>query len=536
MAYADVKDIILQVVREIKNDFNYYALISKVSELLEYLNVSPSDREYAYQIIDACADDIDDIQLRMFFYSILMQMPICLVKNNIALEKSVNTLLDSKKLPQKERFVYFYELSYRVFITPALQTNENKLYLWKLYNSIIKEYHDAIWSDYAFPYINKDKRKKDFYVVITDQILYEEHGPTKSTLDRCRALMATGKNVLLINTGEMCFNNNPVLFYGFFSADHRDELDNIDNIYYKGYNIPFCQIGKGVMDAQRLREYMQIIYDYSPDMVIDIGGNTLLGNICNYFIPVLAVTLGPDNLVRTTEKWQTIGRKLNDNDRYILNKIGYPEDKVIEIVMTFECKEQSINLSKSELGMQEDEFEVVIVGGRLDGEVGPDFLEMMRKVVQKIDNICFNFCGRFNKYEKMIGEDPVLSKRSRFLGTQSDMMAVLDNIDLYVNPIRLGGGTSAQEAMLKGVPVVTCRTGDVYANCHDDFAVDDYDEMINVIERYVNDIDYYKEQSEKARRLGELEHDTIGEFSRIIEECHKRDDDNYFRNTGVYPN
>jgi predicted glycosyltransferase len=99
----------------------------------------------------------------------------------------------------------------------------------------------------------------------------------------------------------------------------------------------------------------------------------------------------------------------------------------------------------------------------------------------------------------------------------------------------ISGGTSAQEAMLKGVPVVTCRTGDVYANCHDDFAVDDYDEMINVIERYVNDIDYYKEQSEKARRLGKLEHDTIGEFSRIIEECQKRDDDNYFRNTGVYP-
>ncbi len=60
--------------------------------------------------------------------------------------------------------------------------------------------------------------------------------------------------------------------------------------------------------------------------------------------------------------------------------------------------------------------------------------------------------------------------------------------------------------------------------------MNNYDEMILTIKKYIEDQDYYKFQSEKARKLGELEHDTIGEFNRIIEECHKRDDDNYFRN------
>lgn len=535
MAYTDVKKKVLQIVCELNNDMNFSALRDKTIELIDYLKTNSSDKDYAYLIIDACADDIDDTRLKAYFYSILLQPPICFAKGNIAFQKIIHTLLNSSEISVEERSVYAYVISYRQFVTPILQNDENKLLLWKLYNSIVKEYHDIIWSKIDFPYISKSKRKKDFYVVIADQILQEEHGPTKSALDRCRALMSKGNKVLLINTGENCFDDIPVLFYGFVSANHIDNLDKVDCINYKGYSIPFCQIGKGVMDAQRLVEYMRIIYDYAPNMVIDIGGNTLLGNLCNYFIPTLAVTLGPDNLVRTTEKWQTLGRKITDKDRAMLQKIGYPEDKVIEMIMTFECKEQAKVLSKADLGMGEGEFEIAIIGGRLDDEVSTEFIEMMRKVADVGSNIRFNFCGVFSKYEKMIGKDPALSDICRFLGMQSDMMAVFDNIDLYVNPIRLGGGTSAQEAMLKGVPVVTCRTGDVYANCHDDFAVDDYDEMINVIERYVNDIDYYKEQSEKARRLGELEHDTIGEFSRIIEECHKRDDDNYFRNTGVYP-
>ena len=534
MAYEDVKDKVLGIVSKLSDNMNYQSLLGKVSELIDHLNRTSSDNDYAYMIINACADDVDDIRVKLFFYSILLQMPICLVKDNYTFEKSVDIILKASEISIEERYVYFNQLSYRLFVTPTLQNDDNKILLWKLYNSIVKEYHDTIWAETTFPYITKDRRNKDFYVIITDQILEEQHGPTKSALDRCRALLSAGNNVFLINTGELCFEETPVLFYDFFSANHIDYLEKVDAIEYKGYEIPFCQIGKGIMNVQKLIEYMQIIYDYAPNMVIDIGGNTLLGNLCNYFIPVLAVTLGPENLVRTTEKWQTLGRKITDADRAMLQRIGYPEDKVIEMIMTFECKEQSIVLSKADLGMREGDFETAVVGGRLDDEVGPDFIEMMRKAAGSVSNIRFNFCGYFPKYEKIIGEDPVLSGICRFLGMQSDMMAVFDNIDLYVNPIRLGGGTSAQEAMLKGVPVVTCKTGDVYANCHDDFAVVDYDEMVQVIERYANDADYYKSQSKKAHGLGELEHDTIGEFNRIIEECLKRDDDNYFLNTGVY--
>ncbi len=530
MSYEDVKERALRIVGEINDDSNVNALNDRISEFINYLKNNTSDKEYAYRIISACADDVDETRLKVLFYSILLQMPLCLVNNNVAFEKMISAILNTSYLSLEERITYFYEFSYRLFVTPALQADDNKLSLWRMFNSIVKDYHDQLFLKADFPYLIKEKRSKNFFVVIADQILTEEHGPTKSALDRCRALICSGNNVLLLNTGENCFVDSPVLFYDGVIANHIDELDKAEYLHYQGYKIPFCQIGKGPMDKDALLDYLHIIYDYAPTMVIDIGGNTLLGNLCNYFIPVLAVTLGPDNLVRTTEKWQTIGRKINDNDRRILQKIGYPEDKVIEMMMTFECKEQTTSLSRSDLGMKDDEFEIVVVGGRLQEEIDAKFLKMMRAVLKYDHNIRFNFCGRFSNYDEMIGADVVLSKVCRFLGMQSDMMAVLDNMDLYVNPIRLGGGTSAQEAMLKGVPVVTCKTGDVYANCHEDFAVNNYDEMILTIKKYIEDQDYYKFQSEKARKLGELEHDTIGEFNRIIEECHKRDDDNYFRN------
>ena len=533
MAYNDVKDKILQIVREVKEDLDVEQLYARTYELIEYLDNSNLDIDYACKTLNACAESIENIRIKAYFYSIMLQMPLCLSKENDSFSKIIDTIYDSTQFSVREKQVYFLMISYRMFVTPFLQTDQNKVLLWKSFNNIVREYHDVIWKESHFPYITKEKRNENFYVVIADQILAEEHGPTKSAFDRCRALMSLGNNVLLINTGENCFEREPVLFYGSVYANHADEFDELESIHYQGYDIPFCQIGKGIMDVDKLTEYLRIIYEYKPNMVIDIGGSTLLGNLCNYFIPVLAVTLGPDNLIRTTEKFQTLGRKLNDNDRQILQQIGYPEDKVIEMMMTFEVKEQKTTLSKSDLGMREDDFEVIVVGGRLDEEVSPEFLELIRSIADSKDNIHFNFCGRFTKYDEIIGADRKLSNVCSFLGMQSDIMAVLDNIDLYVNPIRLGGGTSAQEAMLKGIPVVTCKVGDVYANCHDEFAVNNYDEMAIVIKKYMEDTAYYKTQSDIARRLADMEHDTIGEFNRIIEECRKRDDDNFFHNDNV---
>ncbi len=83
-------------------------------------------------------------------------------------------------------------------------------------------------------------------------------------------------------------------------------------------------------------------------------------------------------------------------------------------------------------------------------------------------------------------------------------MAVCELADLYVNPTRKGGGTSAIYAMTAGKPIVTLKYGDVYKNCGEEFAVEDLANMNKLIRRYMVDFDYYNKMSERARNMADL--------------------------------
>ena len=76
--------------------------------------------------------------------------------------------------------------------------------------------------------------------------------------------------------------------------------------------------------------------------------------------------------------------------------------------------------------------------------------------------------------------------------------------DLYINPIRLGGGFSVIEAFAKGVPGVYTKTGDVFVSGGPDFAVNDLSEMKEQIERYRKDDAFYREMSAKAKDRAKL--------------------------------
>lgn len=94
--------------------------------------------------------------------------------------------------------------------------------------------------------------------------------------------------------------------------------------------------------------------------------------------------------------------------------------------------------------------------------------------------------------------------------------------DLYVNPTRKGGGTSAVEAMYKGKPAVSVGYGDVAGIIGEEFCCADYDEMVEIIKRYSADKQFYQEQSERAYKLAEEYLDTDGEFKRILSEYQKK--------------
>jgi len=69
----------------------------------------------------------------------------------------------------------------------------------------------------------------------------------------------------------------------------------------------------------------------------------------------------------------------------------------------------------------------------------------------------------------------------RFLHYSPDLVSVYKICDLYANPPRKGGGTSAAYCLAARVPVFSIRYGDVANILPDSFLMDSLDEMLVAI-------------------------------------------------------
>lgn len=107
------------------------------------------------------------------------------------------------------------------------------------------------------------------------------------------------------------------------------------------------------------------------------------------------------------------------------------------------------------------------------------------------------------------------------LGLQEDALAIYSLCDLYLNPIRLSGGTSAAESMSEGVPVLTTDLGDVALEVEDAYKVKDYEEMKQRIFELEADHKQWEKWSQAAKEKAEELTDSKKEFIKIIKQIEK---------------
>lgn len=157
-----------------------------------------------------------------------------------------------------------------------------------------------------------------------------------------------------------------------------------------------------------------------------------------------------------------------------------------------------------------------MVGARLDAEVTEKFMCMLAEIVSS--EIGVVFIGDFNSLSEYIERYPRLKNNTYALGYCEDVLSKLEICNLYVNPIRKGGATSAVEAMSKGLPVTTVDYGDVAGTVGKDFCCGNYAEMAEQIRHYQKDETYYKEQAQKALKMAAKCLDSQNEFTRIVKE------------------
>ena len=127
-------------------------------------------------------------------------------------------------------------------------------------------------------------------------------------------------------------------------------------------------------------------------------------------------------------------------------------------------------------------------------------------VMKRLMKVSYNFTTRWENAETI---------------SKEDALAIYSLCDLYLNPIRLGGGTSAAESMSEGVPVLTTDLGDVALEVEDAYKVKDYEEMKQRIFELEADHKQWEKWSQAAKEKAEELTDSKTEFIKIIKQIEK---------------
>lgn len=423
---------------------------------------------------------------------------------------------DYSEIGEYNKLSHYWQLSTSVFVDARLRGDKVDILLTQLYSSLFQAFSNVLGVN-GRNYIPIEERNKELVFVFSSQVLGQKHAPTKTLLDRCYILQKYfGKKVFIVNTAMQLTTKGAAPFYKLRKAVYHEDLTEESELRFQGESFTFFQCENDMPNLDTILALVNVIREKKPYYLMNIGGSDICADICGLLVPEITVSTVFSKVAMSCGEYQIVDKELNETDLKVLDILGVQSQKVKRTMFTFSFKEQMHRYSRENLGLCATSFVLLVVGWRLDNEVGKEFLEMLQKVVRQQNGIEVIFMGRFDKYEMYLKDYPDLQKKSKNMGVQEDALAVTECCDLYVNPRRSGGGSSVSEALYKGLPAVTLPMGDVSVAVAEKFWVEDYVQMEQEILHYASDKDYYKQMSWQAKLRAEHLMDSKEKFGNII--------------------
>lgn len=515
--YNDMAELYKEIESEIAlyDDYVSRNLISKTYELYNFINNAP--KEVKEQISKLMLKFID--KKRPYISTWIYSFLIYLQPTSILMEQFEEYILFKTQWKANTKYFIFNQVLSLMFNYSILENKKNKSLFWDLLQETVNDFKKLV--SINFKKISIKERNSELIIIITDQILGAGHSPTMVTLERCRILKQyLGKKVLLINTAETMSLLGEISFFMEGKANYNEDLTDKRSIIWKGVEIEYIQCENKMPSKDTLELLLSYIQQVKPYFILSLGGTSILANLANMIIPVLVEDFS-SRLAVTMADYQIAAYKMPEEDQELLQERQISINSIIRSQVMLSIPAQKKKITKAELGLPQDKFILITMGNRLDSEVTDEFAYVLENVLD--DNTIMVFCGIFQGYEKFINKHFKLKEHTYYIGLTDDILAVLENCDLYINMIRKGGGTTGTAAIYKGVPVVCTSYGDVAGNVGEDFITNSYETMIDLIKRYKEDKKFYenqvikgKERAKKVLNAEEIYASTIRDFEKKL--------------------
>jgi len=436
-----------------------------------------------------------------------------LSQSHVYTNRLLKLLLNSNDLTAENLFFIYYQITSKRFTNINLGNSETDELMSLVYKKVYNTYKTLLSGSLQF--IPKGERNANLIIIFTSQFLSLNHGPTKTILDRCLVLKRhMQKTPFIINTSEFLPLVGFTPFFCATTASYDKDLLNNEQVEYQSEKFSFLQCENNMPNTEDVSAIVNVVKQLKPYCIFNIGGNSILNDICSNIIPTITISTVPSERCMTEGQFQVIGRPVTNDDKLWLKQEHKSENHIIECRFTSSFKQQESRLSRSDLGFPPDLFIGLIVGARLDNEIADDFLQILCKAME--NNIFIVFMGLYNDYKQTSKKYPIFKNHSKYLGFMPDVLAVNECCDIYINPKRIGGGTSVAEALSKGLPALTLNYGDVGLGAGEDFFVSDYDDMLQTLIKYAHDHEFYASMSQKALARADILTNSATEFIKIL--------------------
>lgn len=379
----------------------------------------------------------------------------------------------------------------------------------------------------TFEKIPLKERNKDYIIIAVTQLLGQNHAPTRLVLELCRIIeVYLNKKVLLLNV--VLKTDNQILMEKGLKLDWILDFKYIEEAFgnftycYRDYVCHGYQI-----EIKRDNRYeMQMLADtinrLKPYFIWNFGGDLTYINAMKEFTTILytglnqgyqgvpadiAVNYFPKSPVENKEERQFL------QERDVVVK---------DIVINFSYIRSTGKIERSDYNIPKDAFCLAVVGNRLPDDCSEAFLCTMRQVLEQEPDCYLVFIGEEGEpFQAYVKERVGFPEQLRFLGFQKELCEVLRIMDLFVNPVRLGGGTGGILAMNEGKPVIALKSGDVASFVGERFVCESLDRYKELILRYKYDKEFYQSQSEAAQRRAEEKVTTDRDLANMIRDLIK---------------
>ncbi len=231
-------------------------------------------REIADSILK---EEADNLSYNIWLYSFAMAV----YPNEMTLKNLIMMVKMAYEFDYKQKYFLFQQINSMIFKYKNCNTDDITRLAWELLEDIFKNCKEGLKID--LKRIPACERNRSISIVLVEQYLTEEHGPTKTALDRsCVLKTMFDQEVMIINTAEMLTPANCVYVEGMDIANYIQQYSDRETVSWKGETFRYYQCPQTMPSDDGILELVSFVQAIKPASIVLVGGTSLAAGIHCY--------------------------------------------------------------------------------------------------------------------------------------------------------------------------------------------------------------------------------------------------------------